>query len=366
MIRVITFGSATQDIILHYPDNAPLHIQKYSLESNVVLAPEGAKIDIDNVSYHVGGGALNSATSFSRLGCQTTTLVKIGNDQASTFLLEHLKKTSVTLHTLTGPLATGVSFIIPTPNHDRIVFAYRGANNTIAYNEIPLELFYEQDLIYITALSGVSATVLPSLTKAIKAASQRKIKINVNPGTHQLSTKPEYLKTALHDIDTLILNREEMDLFMLTLKPKFFRTKRSALKTTGPTLIREIRAISGISFTFVDYLEELFNYGVKRVVVTNGKEGVYCAVPGTIYFHQALPANALNTLGAGDAFGSTFSCFLASGYPLQEALKAGLINAQSVIAQPNATDGLLEQKALVKKMEDLKEWSVETYPFLFS
>lgn len=365
MTRVITIGSATQDVILHYPTSAPLWTGKPSTDHTTVIAPEGAKIDIDKISYHLGGGALNSATSFSRLDCQTSSFFKIGNDQAGNFLLDHLKKTSVALHPTIGPTPTGISFIVPTPNHDRIVFAYRGANNSISYQEIPLSVCCEQDLLYITALSGASATTLPSLTKAVKNASTRKIKISVNPGTHQLATKPEYLKSALHDIDTLILNREEMELFMTTLKPKSFRTKRSALKTTGPSLIREIHTTGSIAFTLIDYLEELFNYGVKRAVITNGKEGVYCAVPGTLYFHTALPTQVINALGAGDAFGSTFSCFLAQGYPLQEALKAGLLNAQSVIMQINATDGLLKQKILLEKMTALKNWTVEIYPFTF-
>lgn len=365
MTRVLTLGSATQDVILHYPISAPIWPHTSTADHTMIVAPEGAKIDIDTIGYHAGGGALNSATSFSRLDCQTSSLFKIGNDHTGTFLLDHLKKTTLTLHTLTSTTPTGVSFIVPTPNHDRIVFTYRGANTTISYQEIPLDVCYEQDLLYITALSGVSATILPSLTKAVKNASARKVKISVNPGTHQLATKPEYLKSALHDIDTLILNREEMELFMNTLKAPSFRTKRSALKATGPSLIRDIHTTGTLAFTLVDYLEELFAYGIKRAVITNGKEGVYCAVPGTLYFHASLPTQVVNTLGAGDAFGSTFSCFLTNGYPLQEALKAGLLNAQSVIMHTNATDGLLDQKTLLDKMATYKNWSVETYSFTF-
>ncbi len=365
MLKVITLGSATQDVIFHYQPSAPLKLANISTEQQVVIAPEGAKIDLDKVSYHSGGGALNSATSFSRLGCQTSACVKLGNDQAAQFLLEQLNKSTIHLHTLHADAPTGISFIIPTVSHDRIVFTYRGANTMMTYQELPLDQFYEHDLVYITSLSGISTTLLPSLTKALKTQSGKRIKINVNPGTHQLATKPEYLKSALHDIDTLILNREEMDLFMTTLKPKFFKTKRSPLKTTGPSLIREIRTINGISFTLLDYLEELFNYGVKRVVITNGKEGVYCALPGTLYFHASLPTNAINSLGAGDAFGSTFSCLVAAGYPLQEALKGGLLNAQSVIIHNNATEGLLHYDELGKKMEELQTWSVETYIYTF-
>ena len=52
----------------------------------------GGKIEIGKPVLATGGGATNSAATFSRQGLKTAVLIKIGEDQAGKDILEELKK----------------------------------------------------------------------------------------------------------------------------------------------------------------------------------------------------------------------------------------------------------------------------------
>ena len=111
-------------------------------------------------------------------------------------------------------------------------------------------------------------------------------------------------------------------------------------------------AYESITFTLQDYFKELFSYGVKKAVVTDGAHGVYVGTHNAIYFYPALTGEVVNTLGAGDAFGSAFVASLASYASTEQALYAGLVQAQSVISYQDAQTGLLDHIILQKKNMD--------------
>lgn len=51
----------------------------------------------------------------------------------------------------------------------------------------------------------------------------------------------------------------------------------------------------------------------------------------------------MNTTGAGDAFGSAFVATLAKGLYLDDALRAGLLNALGVVTHMGAKAGILKK-----------------------
>ena len=59
--------------------------------------------------------------------------------------------------------------------------------------------------------------------------------------------------------------------------------------------------------------------GVELVTVTQGARGATVCHKGEILFAPAVPVDAVDTLGAGDAFVSRLACRVLSGVPLAEA-----------------------------------------------
>lgn len=364
-LKVLTIGGATQDIIIEYqPDTSCVTVTNEH-KTQMLACKEGAKIEVKKLLYATGGGATNTAVSFSRLDFEASTFFKIGPDQAGEFIINKLKEEHVKPYYQIIKLAqTGTSFIIPTPNKDRLIFVHRGANTTLAKDDIPDDLIAQQNFIYITSLTGQAARALPYITRKAKQLITKKgIRVVVNPGTSQLTSDVTTLKAALPDIDILILNADEMKLLMASLKPRFFKSDTHSLIANGPLLLQETLLHESLAFTLIDYFKEILSYGVKRVVVTNGKEGVYVATIDTLYFHPGLLGTVVNTVGAGDAFGSCFTAMLALGLRIEDAIRAGVLQAQSVISYQDAKTGLLSIPMLEEKLKTIDISLLKTFYF---
>ena len=48
------------------------------------------KMDIENFTFEIGGGALNTAMNFKNLGFDTATIVKVGHDPMSKAIIDKM------------------------------------------------------------------------------------------------------------------------------------------------------------------------------------------------------------------------------------------------------------------------------------
>jgi sugar/nucleoside kinase (ribokinase family) len=84
----------------------------------------------------------------------------------------------------------------------------------------------------------------------------------------------------------------------------------------------------------------------KEVEVILVKNGAYFS-DGTKYlFMGVYPHTPFERTGAGDAFSSTFTCAIALGKSIEEALRWAPINSMSVVQQIGAQRGLLTREKL--------------------
>ena len=76
--------------------------------------PYGAKIEIDNFDFQIGGGGLNTATNFASLGLKTSTIVKIGHEIQGQKIIAALEKFGVDTSNVvkTKQFQTGFSIIL--------------------------------------------------------------------------------------------------------------------------------------------------------------------------------------------------------------------------------------------------------------
>jgi len=353
-MKIFTLGGATQDIFIHYQDPESLVFKSKKEIRSYLLLEKGAKIEVETLSYSTGGGATNSAISFKKLNFDVATFIKIGIGKAGQYVLDQLEKYKInTKYVLRDKkIGTGLSYIIPSFEGDRTIFAYRGANAHLKKSEVPLEAIKKSGHLYITSLSGNSSKVLVPMTNYAK---KNNIKVAVNPGVSQLSVGCKTLAEALKNIDIFILNSQEAKIFLLSLakqlSPKELeRDIKSPIKFEElPQLVKSLVYIENINFNLKDFCKEIMSRGPSIVVVTNGEEGVYVAHKKTIYFYPSLPTNVVDTVGAGDAFGSCFTASIFKGLKIEAALINGIINACSVISYEDAKTGLLTWKELEKR-----------------
>ncbi len=361
MKKILTIGGAMRDIFIQYEHVKTLNLDTSNKEQSFIILEQGRKIEVDKLAYYTGGGAVNSAVSFARLGFAVESFFKVGTDQEGDAIVQALKKENVsTSHVLrANQVATGTSFIIPGPEGNRTVLVYRGANLTIQENELPRSAIKNTDQIYVTSLSGPAAKLLIPIAKMAKEYGKP---IAVNPGTSQLKAGPTMLKAALENIDILILNRYEAQLLMTsltTILPKDEPKQKN--EKSIPKLLRTPLGPNTTCFTLPQFFNEVLSHGPQIVVVTDGAEGVYVATNKKIYFHPSLKTTIVSTIGAGDAFGSCFVAQLAQGKSIEDALRCGIINSTSVIEYLDTQTGLLNINELEKRLKQLNQSHLKTF-----
>ena len=338
--KVLVIGGATLDNIIAYEEMETMIHQRRDDSIAYLLLEEGAKIEVTEQCAFSGGGATNTAQSFNKLGLDVSLFCKIGRDTAGEFVQKELQAFGINtdLISYSNDVGTATSFVVPSLEGDRTVFAYRGANATMAKSDLPLAQIAEHDFVYITSLSQQSAEQLPVI---VSAAQQHKVPVAINPGKSQLKLGSSFLQDALSGIHTLLLNYEEAQQFMLSL----LQLEEANDVKAGDKLDVDTAALMA-SFNLKQFFQRVLGMGPKIVVVTNGSEGVYVGTVNQLYFHPAKQVNAVNTLGAGDSFSSSFVAALQLGHDVETAMRWGVVNSAEVISHPDAKSGLLDQAAI--------------------
>jgi len=298
MYDVISIGAATIDIF------AKSH--QFLVKNNLLSLEYSSKNEISQSLICSGGGATNSAVSFSRLGLKTACLSLTGNDILKTYILNDLKENNVSTNflTISENDTTDFSIILVAPDGGRSILTNRGQSRLEEKNINWDKL--KSKWLYITSLEGN----LDLLEKLIGYALENNIKIALNPGNRELLQKKSLLP-LIKQVNFLLLNQNESELLVEKCKNK------------------------------TDFWDKLIALGAKTIAVTNGREGAYIFSQGRQYYSPIINVEPVDETGAGDAFGSAFVASLIHRLDIKEALNWGIKNSASVVAFLGAKPGLL-------------------------
>lgn len=323
MARIVTLGSALQDIyLIDRNDFAGAEVAGQSIFSKLTI---GDKVDIDRVSYEVGGAGTNSAVSFARFGHETIFIGNISRDAAGEAIMACLDEENVDssyVELVRG--GTGCSVVLlDAKKGERTILTHRGSSAKF-YNlqASDLELI-SPDWLYAASLRGDMETLLQFFEKAHELGA----KVMFNPGELEIAQLPKLLG-LLEDVDILLVN------------------KREASKIVPGTVLAEL-------------LSRLANY-CPTVIITDGEMGSIATD-----HHEAWRMGVYEQVrlkdatGAGDAFGAGFLAKLADGAKFQDALHYAAANAASVVQKYGAKAGILygNEDLLpmpMQKIEDMK------------
>jgi len=327
MAKVVTIGSATLDVFVQCDDANIVSVCTKDHNSEFMSYPYGSKIDISEFSSNVGGGGINTATNLANLGFETYPVFKIGKEPYSNAILNHFKdreniKLDYIIHD--DATTTGFSVILVSFQGDRTVLTHRGGNAEIKYKEINLDLIKKADFIYVAPLNGLSNDVLEPL---IKFAHKHDTKICFNAGTTSLKKGFKGIKTLLANANVVVLNKEEA-----TLVTKIeVRPDTKSEKFSNELIHPDIKKM----------LQTLHVNKNQAIVITDGKKGAYAYCDDKYYQCPIFPSQVVSSLGAGDAFASTFCAAFTRTEDIGKCLMYGSVNSASVVSKFSATEGLL-------------------------
>lgn len=346
MIDVITMGSATLDAFIETDAANILSVCTTDSKREFMAYPYGSKIEIDNFDFQTGGGALNAATNFSNLGLNSSTIIKIGDDTQSDNVLKILNKYGVDTSNVikSSEYKTGFSIILISFQGDRTVLAHRGANAKLEVADINFEAIKNAKWLYLAPLNGDSTKVLDEVAAF---AEENNVNLAINIGTSSIKQGKERLVETLKTAEVIILNKEEATMLTgISVRPDT-KIEKFSNELIHPDIIQMLKEL---------------NFGKGRItIITDGKNGAYCYDSEKFYHCGEFPATVVSTLGAGDAFSSTFvASLIKTNGDVEKSLKYASVGAASVVEHFSAQGGFITFEEIEKRLNLNPSFKVHT------
>ena len=327
MYDVITIGSATMDVFVECDDANIVSVRKKDHSTDFMSYPYGSKLEITDFDSQVGGGGVNTATNFANLGYKTGAIFKVGDDIYSKGIFSFFEKHNVDLSNIAQDktVSTGFSIILTSFEGDRTVLAHRGANALIKKKDINFEAIKNAQLLYVAPLNGESNKILDDIVYFARANGTY---VCFNAGTTSIKKGFNYLKKILETAQVVVMNKEEAQMATgIKVRPNTKDEKFDGYKI-HPDLQEMFKKL------------KVSEYQV--IVITDGGHGAYAYYNDKYYKCPIFDAPVISTLGAGDAFASTFCATLAkTNLDIEKSLMYASVNSAGVCSKFGATQGLL-------------------------
>lgn len=320
MMRILVVGSITLDFFM-----SPKRCVDYEYSGkNVMGFYLGDKIRVNKNHQSLGGGSCNVAASLKKLGLDSSCFGKIGNDTNGKNIIKELNKKNINtqyVKELQGN--SGFSVIISHESGERVVFFNSGVCDfNDDFNIKVLENFDGICLQHNSAMfkNDKYKKIFTDLKKYLDTTNKF---FSWNPGMESLEKGIEEFTNILKNLSVLSLNKEEAEIF----------TKK-----------KEIKAM----------FKHIFKIGFQgKCVITDGMKGAFSSDGKKLYFCGVdKNQKRIDTLGAGDAFLSTFNAFLIKGEDIEKSMKYATLNASSVVAYIGAETGLRNENELQEKYKN--------------
>lgn len=258
-----------------------------------------------------GGAPMNVALHLSRLGQNVTVASKVGNDEKGRTLLGFLQTSGLKTEMVQ------IDEALPTSE----VLVHLDANNNATYEicepvawdnlELTDELVAiakDSGLIIYGSLASRRPKSRETLLRLLETDAIKLVDINLRkPYDTQ-----ELVELLLRKSDIIKLNDDELE------------------------VISKWNNVSALDeFSLIKWFADKYNSPL--VCVTKGENGAIIYSDGAFYSHPGFKVDAVDTVGAGDAFLAGFISALLDGKPTGEALEFACATGSFVAGKTGAT-----------------------------
>ena len=281
---------------------------------------------VDMVKMEAGGATLNSTIMLDRLDMKTRLLGCVGEDIWAAYLRDALSSTQIDLSAVqtTQIENTGLDFILVTPDGERTMFGYRGANKLLDPEKISPSIFENAALLHISGYAFLESPQRDAVWRAIKLANERDVPISLDTGLEPVMRENEVFRRVLPMLTICITGLAEVDHLL------------------GATTAQEAA-------------EKLQKIGVSLVAIKMGGKGSLLLNQGNITKCPPFDVGEVDTTGAGDAY----SAGIIAGYTLGLSSAAMGMLASALGAMAVMVEGAgfsLPKKSEVHMFLDDADW----------
>ncbi|MFO0891488.1 MAG: ribokinase [Isosphaeraceae bacterium] len=306
MPRVIVFGSSNTDMTVRVPD----------------LPGAGQTVLGGEFAISPGGKGANQAVAARRAGGDVVFIAAVGDDDLGRQALAGYRGEGIVVdHIKIVPeTASGVALIFVGRDGENMIAVAPGANHALSppdIDRLPDTLFRSGDVL----LAGLEIPI-PTAIRAMRRGKAAGMTVVLNPAPAPSLSQTE-VEVLLSVADIATPNRVE------------------ALMLAGTG--------GGGRPDPAGCARRLLALGPRAVLVTLGAEGCLVAEGDSIRTVPAPNVDAIDTVGAGDAFNGALAVALGEGRPLVEAVRWAVAAAALATTRTGAQTALPQRR----EIEDL-------------
>jgi len=246
-----------------------------------------------------GGKGANQAVAAALSGADVRMIGCVGDDAPGRAVLAALQSAGV--HTglvrVVPGQKTGMAVVLVAADGENAIAVSPGANSALAPADVEAAASSLRAPDVLLLQMEVPADVVAEAVSLAAAAGSRRV-LNLAPATALPSA-------TIAQLDVLVVNRSEAE-FLLDRPLPGPDARREA--------VRELRAL-----------------GPSAVVLTAGREGCVLADEDGVREIAALPVQAVDTTGAGDAFVGALCAALAAGDAIDSAVDSATRAAAAAV-----------------------------------
>lgn len=322
---VLGVGNALIDVITVLENDEQLEIFGLPRGSMTLVDADRSKLIYNTVvneasEMTTGGSVANTMRAMANLGARGGYMGKIGHDDLGELFRHDFEKRGLNTHLFYSDTSdTGRVMALVSRDSERTLATYLGAAAEMQASDFSVDMLKGYDYMYVEGYLVFNHLLIEA---AVEVAHKAGLKIAFDLSSYNVvEANLDFLKNILVNYVDIIFANEE-----------------------------EARALTGLEPE--DALHEIANY-CELSVVKIGKEGSLIKHNGEVTRVGVIPAKALDTTGAGDAYAAGFFYGLTNGYPMEQCGKiAALVSGKVVeVMGPNLPDSAWpEVKAEIAKI----------------
>jgi sugar/nucleoside kinase (ribokinase family) len=302
MSRVLGMGNALVDILTRIDSDDLLH-QLNLPKGSMQLVDSGLASQVMAATDHLtreqasGGSAANTIHALACLGVATGFLGKVGADDLGQFFKNDMAQKNIEPMLLESTSASGKAIALISPDSERTFATFLGAAVELSASDIEASRFEGYSYFHI---EGYLVQNRELIEKALLTAKDKQLKVSLDLASFNVvEANLDFLREmAMAHVDILFANEEEA---------KAFTGK------TGEEALHEMATFCNIA------------------VLKQGKNGSLIKMNNNVYTVGIIPAQSIDTTGAGDLYAAGFLFGLINELPLDKCGQIGAIVSGHVI-----------------------------------
>ncbi len=261
MSRVIALGDINVDIIAHIPS--------YPRPGGDGVARQAR--------LYSGGSAANTALVLARCGIDVGLIARVGRDALAAQTLVELTEAGVDGRQIQydPELMTGVMFVAVTPDGERTMFGYRGANARLDPALLLPDEIARASVLHISGYALLESPQRDTALEALNIARQAGVKVSLDVGVEVAQRLNREVRHLLPLVDWIFPNELESEY-----------------------LVGQAHSAQAV--------EEFLGYGLEAVILKLGEMGCVISTHDGVFAVPAFDIEVQDTTGAGDSFDAGF------------------------------------------------------------